>query len=69
MTAYTLFAFAIGADVNAAVDNAVLLEWASELYWRAAAVGRPRTLDAGQAQDFVDAVTSRGYGALQERHD
>jgi L-fuculose-phosphate aldolase len=60
---------AIGADVNAAVDNAVLLEWASELYWRAAAVGRPRTLDAGQAQEFVDAVTARGYGALQERHD
>ncbi len=60
---------AIGPDLSAAMDNAVLLEWASELYWRAAAVGRPRTLDAGQAQDFVDAMTARGYGALQERHE
>ena len=50
-----------------AVDNALLLEWASELYWRAAAIGRPRTLDAGQAQDFIDAVSARRYGALQER--
>ncbi len=60
---------AIGPDLDGAVDNAVLLEWASELYWRAAAVGKPRTLDAGQAQDFVDAVTARGYGALQARQE
>jgi L-fuculose-phosphate aldolase len=60
---------AIGPDLDAAVDNAVLLEWASELYWRAAAVGTPRTLDAGQAQDYVDAVTARDYGALQARRD
>lgn len=58
---------AIGADLEAAVDNALLLEWACELYWRAAAVGRPRTLDAGQAQDFLDALSARNYGALQER--
>jgi L-fuculose-phosphate aldolase len=53
-----------GADLDAAVENALLLEWASELYWRAAALGRPRTLDSDQAQAFVDAVTARGYGAL-----
>lgn len=58
---------AVGRTLDAAVDNALLLEWASELYWRAAAVGRPRTLDAGQAQDFIDAITTRGYGTLQER--
>lgn len=58
---------ATGGDIDTAVDNALLLEWASELYWRAAAVGRPRTLDAGQAQDFIDAIGARGYGALQER--
>ena len=58
---------AVGPDLDAAVENALLLEWACELYWRAAAVGRPRTLDAGQAQDFIDAVTARGYGTLQER--
>ena len=58
---------AIGPDLDAAVESALLLEWACELYWRAAAVGRPRTLDAGQAQAFMDAVTARGYGALKER--
>jgi L-fuculose-phosphate aldolase len=60
---------ALGPDVEAAVENALLLEWASELYWRAAAVGSPRTLDAGQAQDFIDAIAARGYGALQERDE
>lgn len=60
---------AIGPDLGAAVDNALLLEWACELYWRAAAVGRPRTLDAAQAQDFVEAVRERGYGTLQDREE
>jgi len=60
---------AVGTDLDAAVDNALLLEWASELYWRAASVGHPRTLDAGQAQDFIDAIAARGYGALQERNE
>lgn len=60
---------ALGPDLGAAVDNALLLEWTSELYWRAAAIGRPRILDAGQAQAFIDAVTARGYGAPQEREE
>jgi L-fuculose-phosphate aldolase len=60
---------AIGADLDGAVANALLLEWASDLYWRAAAVGTPRTLDAAQAQDFIDAITTRGYGTLQERDE
>jgi L-fuculose-phosphate aldolase len=60
---------AIGPDLDAAVANALLLEWAAELYWRAAAIGRPRTLDAGQAQDFIDAVGARNYGSLQGRED
>ena len=60
---------AVGSDLDAAVDNALLLEWTSELYWRAASVGRPRTLDAGHAQDFIDAIAARGYGALQERDE
>jgi L-fuculose-phosphate aldolase len=60
---------AVGPDLGAAVDNALLLEWACDLYWRAAAIGQPRTLDAGQAQDFIDALTARGYGTLQERDE
>ncbi len=35
---------AIGPDPPAAVESALLLEWVSEVYWRAAAVGRPRPL-------------------------
>ena len=60
---------AIGADLDAAVGNALLLEWACELYWRAAAVGLPRTLDAGQARDFIEAVSARGYGTIQKRSE
>jgi L-fuculose-phosphate aldolase len=58
---------AVGPDLDGAFANAELLEWACELYWRAAAVGRPRTLDAGQAQEFLDAISARRYGTLQER--
>ena len=60
---------ATGSDLDAAVENALLLEWACDLYGRAAAVGRPRTLDAGQAQDFIDAIAARGYGTLQDRSE
>lgn len=60
---------ALGPDLGAAVGNALLLEWASDLYWRAACVGHPRALDAGQAAEFIDAVTARGYGSLQDRED
>jgi L-fuculose-phosphate aldolase len=58
---------ALGPDLDGAVDNALLLEWASDLYWRAATLGRPRTLDAGQAQEFIDAIAARRYGDLRER--
>jgi L-fuculose-phosphate aldolase len=60
---------ALGPDLNAALDNALLLEWACELYWRAAVVGQPRTLDAEQAQGFLDQIRARNYGALQERDE
>jgi L-fuculose-phosphate aldolase len=58
---------AIGADLDAAVESSLLLEWASQLYWRAAAIGSPRALDDAQAAAFLDAVTTRGYGSLQDR--
>jgi len=51
-----------GPDLDAAVGHAQLLEWASELYWRAAAIGIPRTLDDRQQQAFLNAVIDRGYG-------
>lgn len=55
-------AIAYGPDLDVAMQQTELLEWACELYRRAAAVGMPRTLDAAQQLDFVEAVTRRGYG-------
>jgi L-fuculose-phosphate aldolase len=55
-------AITYGADLDVALQQSELLEWACELYWRAAAVGMPRTLDAAQQLEFIEAVTRRGYG-------
>lgn len=41
-------AVAIGADLAAAVENALTLEWLCDVYLRAAAAGVPRVLDAQQ---------------------
>jgi L-fuculose-phosphate aldolase len=57
---------AYGHDLDAAVDNAELLEWACAVYWRAAAIGTPRALDERERQGVIDAVTARAYGATQE---
>lgn len=51
-----------GPDLAAAIDNALLLEWACEVYWRAAAVGTPRLLDADAQQAVLDTVAARSYG-------
>src|ERR1700722_19108390 len=40
----------IGADVTSALDNVLLLEWACNVYWRAATLGSPRVLDSQQLQ-------------------
>ena len=53
------------ASMEAAVDGALLLEWACEVYWRAAALGEPRTLDEGDRQAVIEAVTKRGYGTTR----
>jgi L-fuculose-phosphate aldolase len=51
-------AIGYAADLAAAVDDAVLLEWACRLYLDAACVGRPRVLDERQ-QDAVRASAAR----------
>jgi L-fuculose-phosphate aldolase len=55
-----------GAEIDSAVDRTLLLEWACTLYWRAAAIGTPRTLDGGQQAAFIAALIERGYGSTQE---
>jgi L-fuculose-phosphate aldolase len=52
-------------DAAAAVDAALLLEWACEVYWRASALGEPRTLGDDERQAVIDAVASRGYGSTR----
>ncbi len=52
-----------GADLDAAVEQTLLLEWACGVYWHASALGRPRALDAGQQQGVVETVLRTGYGA------
>ncbi len=56
---------ALGADAPGALENARLLEWACTVYWRAASLGAPRTLDAQQLQAVLDTIAQRGYGSLQ----
>jgi L-fuculose-phosphate aldolase len=55
-------AIAYGPDLETAMDQARLLEWACEVYWRARAIGTPRTLDQSQQLAFVETVSRRGYG-------
>jgi L-fuculose-phosphate aldolase len=47
------------------VEQALLLEWACELYWRARAIGTPRTLGQSEQLAFVETVSRRGYGVTR----
>lgn len=59
----------LGADAAGALENARLLEWACTVYWRAASLGAPRTLDPQQLQAVLDTIAQRGYGSLRaSRH-
>jgi len=58
-------AIAHAPDMAAAVDRALLLEWACTVYWRAAAIGEPKTLDEAQRQAVVTAAMERGYGSTK----
>lgn len=56
-------AVVFAGDVEEAVELALLLEWACDVYWRALAVGTPRVLDDAEQQAVVAAVLERGYGS------
>lgn len=53
-----------GDDLDQAVARAQLLESVATLYWRAATLGAPRTLDQLQLDDLRDALAQRRYGSL-----
>lgn len=54
-----------GPDISVALEQSLLLEWACEVYWRAAAIGSPRVLDDGQREAVVKAAVERRYGTTQ----
>jgi len=54
-----------GPDLDAALGQSLLLEWACEVYWRAAAIGSPRVLDDGQREAVVKAAVERRYGTTR----
>lgn len=49
-------------DLAQAEESALVLEFACELYWRAAQLGNPRVLDAGKWHEVGEHVRSLGYG-------
>lgn len=55
----------LGATLEAAVENAVLLEWVADLYLRARAVGEPATLSAAQQREVVEFATRTRYGSTR----
>ena len=54
-----------GPSVEAALEAALLLEWACTVYWRAAQIGEPRALDSDQRAAVVTAALERGYGTTR----
>ena len=53
-------------SMDSAVELALLLEWACEVYWRAAQVGEPRTLSDDDLRAVVEQVATLGYGSTKE---
>ena len=54
---------AVGATLDAAVDNALLLEWLCALHHRASALGEVRPLTEAQQADVVTAALAGSYGS------
>jgi L-fuculose-phosphate aldolase len=58
-----------GADLDAALEATLLLEWASDVYARAVAIGEPRALDDEARQAVIEAAVARDYGRPQVAGD
>jgi len=55
-----------GNDLDGAVEQMRLLEWACTVYWRARMIGEPAVMTQAQAEDVVKVYTERNYGRLSE---
>jgi L-fuculose-phosphate aldolase len=62
-------AITYGHNLDAALAQSILLEWACTVYWRAKAIGEPRTLDDAEQAAVIDAAVKRGYGATKPAGD
>ena len=58
-----------GGSIDAAVEGALLLEWACDVYTRALGAGEPRALSAEQQQDVMRAAVERSYGTKKTLED
>jgi L-fuculose-phosphate aldolase len=58
-------AIAHAGDADQAVELSLLLEWACGVYWHAAAIGTPRSLDSEQRDAVIAAAVDRGYGTTR----
>ena len=57
---------AVGASLEKAVENALLLEWLAQLHHRASALGTPRPLTDEEQAAVITAALERNYGTTQE---
>jgi L-fuculose-phosphate aldolase len=57
-------AITLGDTLAQAVERAHLLEWACGLYWRAAAIGEPRALDAGELEAARAQFRAKDYRSM-----
>jgi len=58
-------AVAHGSSLEKAVENALLLEWACDVYARAATLGTPRALSEEQQLAVITAALNTGYGSTR----
>src|SRR5256714_11738574 len=54
-----------GASLDAAMEGALLLEWACSLYWHAAQIGEPSVLTDEQLADVARQVQELNYGGVR----
>ena len=54
-----------GASLDAAIEGALLLEWACSLYWHAAQIGEPSVLTEEQLADVARQVQELNYGVTR----
>ena len=58
-------AVTIGPTAEAALEQALLLEWAATVYLNAVRAGQPRVLDQAERTAVIEAVVARGYGSTK----